>query len=383
MKIGIMSMQRIENYGSFLQAYALRRILEQMGHQVVFVDYRIEPCMVKAPVPEQPPRRPLWYRAIRKGYYLIQDGIQTLNGTRAAEKKLEESRLRNRYAQYLEELGITKQRTENVPVDVLIIGSDEVFNCLQTNPAVGYSRQLFGEGVNADKVISYAACAGFTTVEKLRQYGICEEVAQMLRTNFASMSVRDSNTFDLVKALTGKEPEIHLDPVLVGQLAELCREKKDLTGYVVVYSYEERMSNRERERDAIQNFAHERGLKTVSIGNYQTWTDLHLEADPFELLGYYKNAEYIVTDTFHGTVFSIVMEKRFAVIVRDSNAEKLGSLLQQFGFEDRQVRELSQLEATLTAPIRFDQARKKLAEERKRTIEYLTRAIGPAPEEKC
>ena len=47
MKIGIMSMQRIENYGSFLQAYSLRQMLEELGHEVVFVDYVIEPCIVQ------------------------------------------------------------------------------------------------------------------------------------------------------------------------------------------------------------------------------------------------------------------------------------------------------------------------------------------------
>lgn len=49
MKIGILSMQRIVNYGSFLQAYGLKKTVEKLGHEVEFVDYTIEPCLVKKP----------------------------------------------------------------------------------------------------------------------------------------------------------------------------------------------------------------------------------------------------------------------------------------------------------------------------------------------
>lgn len=375
MKVGIMSMQRIENYGSFLQAYSLRQMLEELGHEVFFVDYVIEPCIVKEPQSQMMPQRSIWYRAVRKMYYFLLDAIRTFSGTKKAEQRLEASRLRNRYAEYVQYLGVTAERTENIPVDVLVIGSDEVFNCLQTNSAVGYSKQLFGEGVNAGKVIAYAACAGFTTVEELQKYGILDEISTMLRENFAHISVRDQNTFELVESLTGRKPKIHLDPVLVADFSSQIVEKDDLTDYIVVYSYEERMSNHIDERDAIQSFAHERGLKTVSIGNYQTWTDLHIPAAPFELLGYLKNAEYIITDTFHGTVFSIILEKKFATLVRESNAQKLGSLLSQFGLADRRVNQLSELERVITADIDYKRVNSIRKGGREEALEYLKSAI--------
>lgn len=368
-------MQRIENYGSFLQAYSLRQMLEELGHEAVFVDYVIEPCIVEASPSPEPPKRPFLYRAIRKIYYIVLDKVRSLNGVKEAEIRLERSRLRNRYADYAQQLGITAERTENIPVDVLVIGSDEVFNCLQTNPAVGYSKQLFGESVDAEKVITYAACAGFTTVESLQKCGICDEVAEMLKKNFTHISVRDQNTFELVERLTGKKPEMHFDPVLVADFTAQIVEKNDLTDYVVVYSYEERMSNRTDERDVIQDFAHKHGLKTVSIGNYQTWTDLHIPAAPFELLGYIKNAEYVITDTFHGTIFSVILEKKFATIIRESNAQKLGSLLSQLDLVDRQVNRLSELETIITADVNYKQSNHIRRMERKKSLEYLRSAI--------
>lgn len=374
MKIGIMSMQRIENYGSFLQAYSLRQMLEELGHEVVFVDYVIEPCIVQDPI-QVIPHHSIPYRIVRKGYYIVKDIIRQLDGEKAAEQKIDSMRLRIKYSEYLRELGITEQRTENIPVYALVVGSDEVFNCLQTNPAVGYSKQLFGEYSQANKVVSYAASAGFTTVEGLEKYGIRDEVSDMLKNNFDHISVRDENTFDLVKTLTGITPDMHLDPVLVGDFSSKIIEKHDLDKYVVVYSYEERMSGRTDEAEAIQRFAHERGLKTVSIGNFQKWTDLKIEASPFELLGYIKNADYVVTDTFHGTIFSIILGKKFATIIRDSNKQKLSALLKRFSLDNRQLRELSELEGILITPIDFSRADFVRRFEKRKTVDYLFKAI--------
>ena len=374
MKIGIMSMQRIENYGSFLQAYSLRQMLEELGHEVVFVDYVIEPCIVQDPI-QVIPHHSIPYRIVRKGYYIVKDIIRQLDGEKAAEQKIDSMRLRIKYTEYLRELGITEQRTENIPVDVLVVGSDEVFNCLQTNPAVGYSKQLFGKYSQANKVVSYAASAGFTTVEGLEKYGIRDEVSDMLMNHFDHISVRDDNTFDLVKTLTGITPDMHLDPVLVGDFSSKIIEKHDLDKYVVVYSYEERMSERTDEAEAIQRFAHERGLKTVSIGNFQKWTDLKIEASPFELLGYIKNADYVVTDTFHGTIFSIILRKQFATIIRESNKQKLSALLKYFLLNERQIEEISDLGVILEVKVDYHLTDIIFEREKRRTKNYLSKII--------
>ena len=375
MKVGIMSMQRIENYGSFLQAYSLKQMLQELGHEVIFIDYVIEPCIAK----EQEKAvqyHSIFYRAVRKGFFLIKNIVKALNGQKSYEEKIESMRLRNCYRDYVKELGVSDDRKENVPVDVLVIGSDEVFNCLQTNPVVGYSKQLFGENVKAKKVISYAASAGFTTIKGLESAGIQDEVANMLKKNFSAISVRDQNTFDLVQSLTSKDPEMHLDPVLVADFTPKVLEKHDLKKYVIVYSYEDRMSDRLDEAQAIQEFAHKRGLKTVSIGNFQSWTDLKIEASPFELLGYIKNADYIVTDTFHGTIFSIILKKQFATIIRDSNQQKLKDLLDLFDLDSRRIQAMSDLEKILTTPAAFDKIDKIRMTERQRALQYLKKSIG-------
>lgn len=368
MKVGIMSMQRIKNYGSFLQAYGLKRIIEELGHEVVFVDYRVDPPVIKE-------KHSFFYKCKLKAYEIK----LLIMGLILGKNKV--VNIEYSYNDYLAELGVENKRTENIPVDVLVIGSDEVFNCLQGDN-VGYSKQLFGEGVSAKKVISYAASCGYTNVEGLEKYGIREEVAQMLKNNFASISVRDYNAENVVKELTGRTPEINVDPVLVADYEDKIIRKGELSDYIIIYAYWNRI-NDEKEIEAIKDFAQKRNLKTVSIGAHQDWTDIKINANPFELLGYFCNAEYVITDTFHGTIFSMITKRKFATIVRNkteksqySNAEKLTSLLSQFGLKDRIAGDMSKLEEILEKEINYEEVDKTREIERQKTIKYLKNNIS-------
>ena len=93
------------------------------------------------------------------------------------------------------------------------------------------------------------------------------------------------------------------------------------------------------------------------------------------MLGYIKNADYVVTDTFHGTIFSIILGKKFATIIRDSNKQKLSALLKRFSLDNRQLRELSELEGILITPIDFSRADFVRRFEKRKTVDYLFKAI--------
>ena len=85
----------------------------------------------------------------------------------------------------------------------------------------------------------------------------------------------------------------------------------------------------------------------------QRWCRNNIAANAFQLLGYVKNASCIVTDTFHGTVFSIKYNKKFAVFIRESNENKLFDLLKRLGLTDRAVNNVSMLSSTLDATINY------------------------------
>ncbi|TGE34864.1 polysaccharide pyruvyl transferase family protein [Desulfosporosinus fructosivorans] len=357
MKVGIMSMHRIKNYGSFLQAYGLKMTLENLGHEVEFVDYKIE-----KPIVPTDNDKGVINRSAREVYHMIR---------RVIFKKKTFSSLFD--MNYFAMLGLSERRKYRTIVDVLVIGSDEVFNCLQSNPNVGYSKELFGKDNNASKVISYAASCGYSTVKGLKNYGINSEVGELLRA-FSSISVRDNNSFEVVKELTGIPPVINVDPVIISNFDQLIPPQSELNNYILIYAYGSRI-NSEVEIKAIKRFAKKYNKKLVSVGAHQKWTDVKIEADPFELLAYVKGADYVITDTFHGSIYSIKYNRPFATIIRESNKQKLRDLLQRFSVEDREVRDMDKLEEILQRSINFERVNRIISMETEKSIKYLKENI--------
>lgn len=353
MKIGILSMQKINNYGSFLQALALKKEFEKRGHDVYFVDIEIGKQIV-API--------LVKRNLLSKFdkYIIKR-IENMFLDRKMLKIYEENRKVF--------LDIEKRISDGEEYDIVVIGSDEVFNA--TVPSKwGFSRQLFGDITNAKKVVTYAASCGSTTYESVCHYGIEEEISECLN-NVSSISVRDKNTFDFVKKISGIETEINVDPVFLGNYDDLIVLPKRRP-YMLVYAYGNRI-NDEREVKAIKEYAKKYDLEIICVGMQQRWCSHNIAADAFELLGYVKNAECIVTDTFHGTVFSIKYNKRFVTLIRESNKNKLGGLLKQFSLYNRHVDKIDDFETTMREDIDYGPINQLIAEEQRRSSDYLDR----------
>jgi polysaccharide pyruvyl transferase WcaK-like protein len=256
--------------------------------------------------------------------------------------------------------------------DALVIGSDEVFNCTQAGAEVGYSPQLFGKDHCADRLISYAASFGSTTMEKLQQYGIRQEIADCLR-GFDSLSVRDENSAHIVSELCGKEPAQNIDPVLLYDFPEVDNIKVELDNYIIVYAYAGRI--RDDEAKVIREFAKKTGKQLVSLGFRQAFCDRCIQASPLEVLAYVKHADYVITDTFHGTVFSIKYQVPFATLIRSSNQQKLGDLLHRFGLGSRSVEQLDTLETIVTNPMNEDEVRSLLRAYQESARKYLGSAL--------
>lgn len=351
MKIGIMSMQRITNYGSYLIAFALKKTFQNMGHNVEFVDFKIEPCL----------------KTTSTDIYLQELSEKDkfyINQTKEFKKTFLDV--------YLKELGID-ERNERPILDTLVIGSDEVFNCLQENPNVGYSLELFGKDANAKNIISYAASCGTTTFEKLNNFGKAEEVSSLLK-NFKAISIRDTNSKKFVEMLTGQTPELSLDPVLLYDFENDIIDNVTDENYIIVYGYNLRFT--EEENLAIRKFADKYNKKIICLGMYQTCCDKFIPAHPLEVLAYFKKADYVFTDTFHGSIFSIKGKTPFATIIRESNKEKLSDLLNRFELSDRKLHSLDDLEEILTKPIDFTRTFEIIDKERIKATKYLNKNLN-------
>lgn len=375
--VGIMSMQRIFNYGSTLQAHSLRRLIEAIAPEslVEFVDYRPGPPLVGESSAVQ--SRSAITRALHK--------VREYNDVDTSlRNKLRFFNHKRTYASRIFPLvEIGKDRNFDLDLDVQVIGSDEVFNCVQENTNVGYSPDLFGRNSSARRLVTYAGSFGNTTLAKIKAAGIAEQLATDFN-RFSEISVRDSNSADIVEAILGHRPQIHLDPTLVYDLMEsesrIPSSRQHTGKYIIVYGYSGRFTP--EENAAVRDYAHNLGAQVLAFGGLQASADEFIDSDPFRMLAYFRDAEAVVTDTFHGTIFSILNEVPFATLVRPSsslgygNEEKLSYLLESLQLDDRILMNASELGELLSAPIDFHPAREIRALERSKSVEYLIRAIG-------
>lgn len=351
-KIGILSMQRICNYGSFMQAYCLKKIVkDSLNEDVEFIDYRVE-----KPIAEIDNVDRYLYYSLSDKLHIKYTGLKF--------------RILNKYKWLPKYLNI-KQTNYSRPKNI-IIGSDEVFNCTQSSTKVGYSKELFGYGFDDSNVISYAASFGFTTIDRLKKYKIKDEVGNLLKS-FKAISVRDSNSREIVKELTGKEPSKNLDPVLLIDINKFASGKVKYDKYIVLYAYSGRINPSEAKD--IRKYADSMGCKIVSLGSYQKCADANLIVDPFTVLNYFKNAECIITDTFHGTIFASKFHKKFITLVRETNRNKLGDLLKDIRMDSREVKNFKDIGKVMNQEIDYSEFEKVIEKEKNKTYKYLQENI--------
>lgn len=112
-------------------------------------------------------------------------------------------------------------------------------------------------------------------------------------------------------------------------------------------------------------------MKIICVGCYQNFCDEYVFASPFEVLGYFKNAECIITSTFHGTVMSIKYNKPFVTVVKQYNSQKLTSLLNYFNLSNRLLLNADDIENILKTDIDYEPINSIIENEKDRTLNYL------------
>lgn len=364
MRAGILSMQRIANYGSFLQAYGLKSILSELGCEVEFVDYHPGRVIEKSDE----------HTGIMRKIYKIMDVMKSKASFRDKIKFILFKK--NFASKYFHYLGISENYNYSPVLDVLIIGSDEVFNCVQNNSNVGFSPELFGENNRAERIISYAASFGNTTFDKLEKYSLDEKVRGWLK-KMDAISVRDDNSRYIVKELVNRDPCIHLDPVLIYDYIIKCKEIPNhvpYDNYMILYGYSGRFT--EEECKAIHEYATNKKLKVLTIGGIQIYSDKFIVCNPFEVIAYFRNAACIVTDTFHGTILSVITHKPFVSLVRNKgygNSEKMIDLLGRLKLSDRLILEKDNIDIKrrLEEKINYNMVEDIIIREKERTYAYL------------
>lgn len=321
MRIGILTHYNVNNMGAQLQMYSLCTYLESLGHSVVILTYEKNFDFI----PDEAKKNNVTIASIPyyTREYLLKKGIGLTGHNALKYRKLSQFRNRNfRFAPY---------DTENL--DCVVIGSDEVYSI-----DVGINRMMYGIGIKCNHRLSYAPSFGRTTIEELTERGVLETVVSGLSA-MEALSARDVHTREMIAQLTGREVPLVCDPVILTDLHKAQTDERRIDApYVLIYSYDAHMKTPE-EYEPIKIWARRRGLLTVSAGTYHSWCDKIIACDPLEWVEYFKNAAYVITDTFHGYVTALKTHRPVALFIRDGiNQFKMRSILEATGTEDREFK---------------------------------------------
>ena len=330
MKIGIITWFRYENYGTKLQAIALYSYLKEKGHEVKLIDFRV-PRPKKIPLP-------LHTRIYKKiNYTVLQQAQKKYKRQLAARSDLFDKVIQTMCD--VTEIADTDLKYIDIcnQFDLIICGSDQIWNPNWYHP---YYYADFPE-IKAKKV-SYAPSMGIQTIPEEKK----EPIQNSLKS-FACVTVREEKAASMLEPLLGYHPQKVLDPTML--LSGKCW--KDLfrltvqngQKYVLCYF----LSDNRNHWKASMKFALRKGLAVKIIPqegfSFFQRGNKYPDAGVKEFLELILNAEYILTDSCHGTVFSILLEKEFYLFERFkddkyySQNDRVRELIQQFGLQDHML----------------------------------------------
>ena len=379
MKVGILTILNVNNYGAELQCCALYRKLQQLGYDAEVINFLfgIHPEHVfdgekrTVPIPLKQLIKVKLLPVVQNMFCMFHQKNKRLRNKRFDEFHAKYNHLTSTVYPSVKSLYEAKFN-----YDVLCIGSDQVWNYMK-----GYSLEPFFAcfDKNNTKKITYASSIGLSSLSVEAEQVFKKELA-----SFAYISVREQQASEILEKLLNRKIDVVLDPTLILNKQEwievakydMCPKEKYLLVYIVTIKPCDYVLTLAR------HIAKQRNLKIVRICRdaypEHSGSDVEeiLTAGPSDFVGLFSKAEFVVTNSFHGTVFSINFSKPFYSVIKShhSTNSRLTSILKKLGLEDRIVPVGSQL--PMISDIDFSDPSAKLEAERKLSIEYINKAFS-------
>lgn len=321
MKIGMFTFHRANNLGAVLQASALQKYVQNNFGDCEIVDYYPNNNI------------PVTYKGVKK---ILRKCKRIAIYPLTKKKRKREYRFdeyRKKYFKMTEQhfYGDNCIKDELKDFDILISGSDQILNTTLTGNSRAYYLDFF-EG----KKISYASSFGRTNITQNEIDLIKSELP-----HYSAVSVREKSAGEIIKRISGIDSELVMDPVFLLKKEEWeSRCNMDIIlpeRFIFVYSMEnsenlERVVHLIKEEKNIPVIVVRGGGKAGRIAGKEDAT-----CGPAEFLRYIKNAEYVVTNSFHGSAFSLIFEKKFLCIAHSKRNTRLINILQLINEEEKMI----------------------------------------------
>lgn len=312
MRVAIVTLPLLSNFGGILQNFALQTALKSLGHMPVTIDYDVSPSIFR--------------QGLRCAKVLIQQGRHF---------KMPSMYKRNKHvAPFIEKNILLTERTKtyNKPslrkYEAYVVGSDQVWRYSYSKPVIKDVYLKFTEGL-ACKRISYAASFGSSSLDYPEK--IIKQCKDLIK-EFDAVSVREETGVKICRDIFNQQAELVIDPTLLNDKEVyygLCQgvptQKSILLAYVLDMT--------PQKLKLIQKTASEKKLEPIIVSEKREG-GITIE----EWLAYFRDAEFVFTDSFHGTVFSIIFEKDFVTLNNTNRGtDRFLSLLNRFLLEDRLI----------------------------------------------
>ncbi|MBR6689440.1 MAG: polysaccharide pyruvyl transferase family protein [Clostridia bacterium] len=367
-KIELVTMHRVKNYGSVLQAYATQIALEKLGHTVEVLDY----------YPERNTKRGMLERIKNQNKYLkrfkflrIVARVIILPSYNKRFKVFEE--YLNKYINLSDKVyhSYDEIKDELPTADFYMTGSDQVWNSEWNG---GIDNTLFWnfDEINKNQRIAYSASFGKTILDDKEKTKTKE-----LLENYAAISLREKAGADICDDLGIKNTKEVLDPTLLLTYEEwekISSNKFENEEYILVYNL-----NRNKKIDNYaKNLSKKTGIKVkyISYQLHEFYKNGKMYCNPKveDFLAIIKNAKYVISDSFHATAFSLTFRKEFVIIYPGKYSSRLQNILVKLGLENRVAKDENDL-VIVDNKINYKNVTNILEEERKVSINWLKEHI--------
>jgi hypothetical protein len=377
MRIGILTLPLHTNYGGILQAYALQTVLERMGHEVVIFDCPLR--KFKLPIW----KKPLCYskRIIKR--YILQNKSTLINKEKIDFEK-------ERYFRKNTQTFINAHIHRNVvrkledikedDIDAIVVGSDQIWRMLYFKSMWFTKRAAnaflaFTAGWNI-KRIAYAASFGNNNPEISE--GEIEDCRKAISL-FNAVSVREESGVKICKELFGINAQWVLDPTMLLSSADYTKlidgkiGKSTTTGALMSYVLDENSDVSELRATIAKEKNLRINITNVAVNGIEQ-NNLIAQPPVENWLHSFLDADFVINDSFHACVFSILFHKQFIVFGnKERGMERFTSLLGMFGLEDRLVTSSSEYKPQ--PDIDYTKVDKILKEKRQEAMSFLESSL--------
>ena len=343
MKFGIITLVS-DNYGNKYQNYAVEQLLSEYGEVETFGLAELYQAPPKQGASKLSKLKLSYIREVLISRPMYQYDINRVDkgvvrnllyakkhaGELIKLRELRSSRFKKFADEYLHISAVVLNRDNTDKswadkYDYFVCGSDQIWN-----PSYSTTSELAFCSFAPEKTICLSPSFGVSKIPELRK----EEYSQWLKPLY-SLSVRENKGQEIIKELTDREATVLLDPTMalpVEKWNALCKKPEtNLPERYIVCYFLGRSDKAYKKK--IDSFARKTGLPVVML--FDITTPEYYSFDPAEVLYTIKNADYVLTDSFHGTVFSILFHKKFYVFSRNEGGESMNSrietLLDTFG----------------------------------------------------